>query len=85
MFHATLNFNPSDNLSNEKMIAIADRYMEGLKMEQQPYLVYRHDDAEHPHVHIVSSLIRADGSRINTHLMAVNLSEPVRKEIEKEF
>ncbi len=85
MFHATLNFNPSDKLSDEKMIAIAERYMEGLKMEQQPYLVYRHDDAEHPHVHIVSSLIRADGSRINTHLMAVNLSEPVRKEIEIEF
>ena len=85
MFHATLNFNPSDELSNEKMIAIADRYMEKLEMEKQPYLVYRHDDAEHPHIHIVSSLIRADGSRINTHLMAVNLSEPVRKEIEKEF
>jgi len=85
MFHATLNFNPSDELSNEKMIAIADRYMEGLEMENQPYLVYRHDDAEHPHIHIVSSLIRADGSRINTHLMAVNLSEPARKEIEKEF
>ncbi|HEX9512686.1 MAG TPA: relaxase/mobilization nuclease domain-containing protein [Puia sp.] len=85
MFHATLNFDPADHLPDEKLAAIADRYMEGLQMQQQPYLVYRHDDAAHPHVHIVTSLIRPDGTRINTHYMAIRLSEPTRKAIETEF
>jgi hypothetical protein len=85
MWHATLNFQPGEKLSNDQLIAIADRYMSGLQMENQPYLVYRHEDANHPHIHIVSSLIRPDGSRIDTNRMANRLSEPTRKAIEKEF
>ena len=85
MLHATLNFSPADKLSNEQLSAIADRYMEGLQMDNQPYLVYKHKDARHPHIHIVTSLIRSDGSRINTHHMANRLSEPARKAIELEF
>jgi len=85
MLHATLNFHPSEKLSNGELTAIADRYMQGLKMEKQPYLVYRHHDANHPHIHIVSSLIRSNGTRIDTHHMAIRLSEPTRKSIEKEF
>jgi hypothetical protein len=85
MLHATLNFQSGEKLSDERLITIADRYMQGLQMENQPYLVYRHEDANHPHVHIVSSLIRPDGSRIDTNHMATRLSEPTRKAIEKEF
>ncbi|HET6253000.1 MAG TPA: relaxase/mobilization nuclease domain-containing protein [Puia sp.] len=85
MLHATLNFQPGEKLSDEQLTAIADRYMQGLEMEDQPYLVYRHEDANHPHIHIISSLIRPDGSRINTDHMAIRLSEPTRKAIEKEF
>jgi len=54
-------------------------------MDNQPYLVYRHNDANHPHIHIVSSLIRPDGSRVNTHRMGVDLSQPTCKAIEEEF
>ncbi len=85
MLHATLNFAPNEHLPDEKLIAIADRYMEGLNMQKQPYLVYRHDDAAHPHLHIVTSLIRPDGTRVDTDRMAIRLSEPARKAIEKEF
>ncbi len=85
MWHATLNFQPGEKLSNDQLIAIADRYMQGLQMEDQPYLVYRHEDANHPHIHIVSTLIRPDGSRIRDSYMATRLSEPTRKAIEKEF
>ncbi|GGA82145.1 relaxase/mobilization nuclease domain-containing protein [Puia dinghuensis] len=85
MFHATLNFSPKETLFNKELADIADRYMQGLKMENQPYLVYRHHDANHPHIHIVSSLIRPDGSRVNTHRMGVDLSKPTCKAIEAEF
>ena len=85
MLHATLNFEPAEKLSNAQLADIADRYMQGLKMEDQPYLVYRHQDSNHPHIHIVSSLIQPDGRRINTHRMAIRLSEPIRKAIQQEF
>src|SRR5689334_19072115 len=37
--HVSLNFDPSEQLSNEKLTAIADRYMEQIGFGQQPYLV----------------------------------------------
>jgi len=83
--HVSLNFDPSENLSNSQLSAIADRYMEGLTLENQPYIVYKHTDAGHPHIHIVSTMIRPDGTRVPTHNIAKRLSEPTRKAIEKEF
>jgi hypothetical protein len=85
MLHISVNFQPGENLTDEQLTAIADRYMQGLGLGGQPYLVYRHDDATHPHIHIVTSLIYPDGRRVRTHNIASRLSEPTRKAIEKEF
>lgn len=83
--HVSLNFDPSETLSNERLTEIAHDYMQRMGFADQPYLVYRHDDAGHPHVHILSTLIREDGSRINTHNIASDLSEPARKAIEEKY
>jgi len=60
-------------------------YMEKIGFCEQPYLIYRHYDAGHPHIHIVSINIRRDGSRISLHNIGRNQSEKARKEIENEF
>jgi hypothetical protein len=83
--HVSINFHKNDRLTDEMMVAIADRYMEGIGMADQPYLVYRHLDAGHPHMHIVSTLIQPDGRRIRTQNMGRNQSARIRKAIEKEF
>lgn len=57
-------------------------YMDKIGFGDQPFLIYKHEDAGHPHVHIVSTTIKADGSRINTHNIGRNQSEKARKEIE---
>lgn len=64
--HVSLNFDPSEQLSKEQLNEIADTYMQKIGFGEQPYLVYRHADAGHPHIHIVSVKVRADGSRIDT-------------------
>lgn len=83
--HVSLNFDPSENYSQEKLEAIANVYMERIGFGNQPYLVYQHHDAGHPHIHIVSIKVREDGSRIDTQNIGRNQSEKARKEIEKEF
>ena len=80
--HISLNFDPSEKLSNDKLVEVANVYMEKIGFGQQPFLVYKHEDAGHPHIHIVSTTINADGSRINTHNIGRNQSEKARKEIE---
>src|SRR5688500_2745103 len=52
--HISLNFDKSESLTKEKLSLISDRYMELLGFAGQPYLVYQHKDAAHPHVHIVT-------------------------------
>ncbi len=83
--HISLNFHPSENekLNKELLKEITDEYMKRIGFERQPYLVYQHHDAGHPHVHIVSTLIRNDGSRISTHNIGRSQSEKARKELEK--
>ncbi|MFH6988494.1 relaxase/mobilization nuclease domain-containing protein [Flavobacterium collinsii] len=83
--HISLNFDPSENHSKEKMVEIADTYMEKLGFGRQPYLVYQHYDAGHPHCHIVTNNIQRDGKRIDLHLLGIRKSEPARKEIEEMF
>ncbi|MCR4032133.1 MULTISPECIES: relaxase/mobilization nuclease domain-containing protein [Flavobacterium] len=83
--HISLNFHPSENYSTEKLMRIADAYMEKIGFGEQPYLVYRHLDAGHPHIHLVSIKVRGDGSRIDMQNIGKNQSENARKEIEKQF
>lgn len=83
--HVSLNFDPSEKLSNDKLIEVANVYMEKIGFGQQPFLVYKHEDAGHPHIHIVSTTIKEDGSRINTHNIGRNQSEKARKEIEQHY
>jgi len=81
--HISLNFDPSEKISDSKLIELANAYMEKIGFGEQPFLVYKHDDAGHPHIHIVSNTIRDDGSRINTHNIGRNQSEKARKELEQ--
>jgi hypothetical protein len=83
--HITLNFDPSDQLSNEKMKEIADSYMKEIGFENQPYLVYRHHDAGHPHCHIVTTHVRSNGDPIEMYNIGKIQSERARLRIEKEY
>ncbi|KVV14374.1 relaxase/mobilization nuclease domain-containing protein [Flavobacterium sp. TAB 87] len=83
--HISLNFDTSENHSKEKLIEISNVYMQKIGFGKQPYLVYEHQDAGHPHVHIVTNNIQRDGKRIDLHLLGIRKSEPARKEIEELF
>ncbi len=83
--HVSLNFDPSEKLSAEKLKAIAETYMSGIGFGSQPYLIYKHEDAAHPHIHIVSTNIQKDGKRISLHNLGRVQSEKIRKEIEVQF
>lgn len=80
--HISLNFDNADKIDREKLVDIATEYMQKIGFKEQPYLVYQHYDAGHPHAHIVTTNIRVDGSRIDTFNIGRNQSEKARKEIQ---
>ncbi|MBI2285145.1 MAG: relaxase/mobilization nuclease domain-containing protein [Bacteroidetes bacterium] len=83
--HISLNFDPSEKISKDRLISIASDYMEKIGFGAQPWLMYRHNDAGHPHIHIVTTTIQADGKRIDTYNIGRNQSEKARKEIEQAY
>jgi hypothetical protein len=83
--HISLNFDPSEKLSEERLKEIADTYLQKIGFAKQPYLLYQHNDSGHPHVHIVTTNIKANGKRIELHNLGKNQSEKARKEIEISF
>jgi hypothetical protein len=83
--HISLNFDPSEKHSKEKLNEIAKVYMEKIGFGKQPFLVYQHYDAGHPHLHVITNNIQRDGKRIDLHLLGIRKSEPARKEIEELF
>ncbi|MBC7851123.1 MAG: relaxase/mobilization nuclease domain-containing protein, partial [Chitinophagaceae bacterium] len=83
--HVSLNFHPDEKLTIETLQQISESYMAKIGFGSQPYLVYQHHDSSHPHLHIVTTNIRPDGSRISLHNLGKMQSESARKEIEIKF
>lgn len=83
--HISLNFHPKDGLDPGRLQQIAADYMEKIGLGDQPFIVYQHLDASHPHLHIATTLIQKDGKRILTNGIGKNLSEPARKQLEEKY
>ena len=83
--HISLSFHPSDKLDNYQMKRITAAYMKNLSLDHQPYLAYRHKDTGHPHLHIVSTLIQHDGSRVKLDNILRYESLRITKQMEEGF
>lgn len=83
--HVSLNFDPFEKLSDDILRSISEVYLEKIGFGGQPYLLYKHEDAGHPHLHLVTTNIKPDGSAIHMNYLGKNKSEPARKEIEQLF
>jgi hypothetical protein len=83
--HISLNFDAAEKLDDDTLQKIAIIYMEKIGFGDQPYLAYRHHDAAHDHIHLVTTNIQANGEAINLHNIGWLKSKKAREEIEIEF
>ncbi len=67
VFHASLSPSPDDPpLTDEEYGRIARYFMSGMGFpEDAPYMVIRHDDQSHPHIHIAASRITPTGEVVS--------------------
>ena len=65
--HISLNFSTQDKkrLTDSAMAGIAVEYMKKMGYNNTQYIIVRHQDREHPHVHLVINRINNDGKRIS--------------------
>lgn len=65
--HISLNFSAQDKdkLTNEFLVKIARDYMAQMGISDTQYLIARHYDKEHPHLHLVFNRIDNNGNTIS--------------------
>jgi hypothetical protein len=61
VLHVSLSAAPGEHLSDEQWRQVATRYLQGMGLENNQYIVTRHLDTEHEHVHLLVNRIRFDG------------------------
>ena len=64
--HISLDFSAQDKerLTNKMMLQIADEYLNRMGYGNTQVLIVRHNDREHPHLHLVLNRIDGNGKRI---------------------
>ena len=65
VLHISINPDPQDKLSDEQLSDIAGEYMQKMGYGDQPFIVYKHEDIEREHIHIVSLRVDENGKKIN--------------------
>jgi hypothetical protein len=83
--HISVNFPAEEDLPPELLQRLAIDYMDRIGFGEQPFLVYQHFDARHPHLHIVTTSVRRDGTGIELNNIGRDLSEPAREALEQEY
>ena len=65
--HISLDFSVQDKerLTNRMMMQIADEYLRRMGYGNTQVLIVRHNDKEHPHLHLVLNRIDGNGKRIS--------------------
>jgi len=59
------SINDTDRLTDELMVNIAKDYLHKMKIRDTQYLVVKHNDREHPHIHIVYNRVDNNGKTIS--------------------
>jgi hypothetical protein len=64
VFHGIISFYPGEQLHDETMAAIATEYLQEMKIINTQFLVVKHIDKRHLHLHILANLVDNNGEAI---------------------
>ncbi len=65
MMHISLNPHPDDRLSDSDFTRLAHEYMDKMGFADMPYMIYKHEDIDRHHIHIVALRVGTDGRCIS--------------------
>lgn len=82
--HISINPHPEDVLSDQQLTDIAQEYMQKLGYGNQPYLVYKHEDIDRHHIHIVGLRVDENGKPLNDKFEH-RRSKQITRELEKKY
>lgn len=85
VYHVSLSTLPKEEIDDRTWCKIAYRYLSDMGFQECQYLIYRHTDTEHPHVHILAARIRITDGTVVSDSWNFPRSEKVLRAIERDF
>ena len=83
VIHISLNPHPDDRLTDTELTAIAEEYLTRLGYGGQPYVVFKHEDIDRHHLHIVTLCVDETGRKIGDsfiHRRSKNITRALEQE-----
>jgi hypothetical protein len=84
VIHISLNPDPKDKLNDEQFTQIAEEYMQKLGYGNQPFIVFKHEDIDRHHIHIVSVKVDETGRMIRDNFQH-RLSMRICRDLERKY
>lgn len=84
VYHTSLNFSKEEDLPDELLTSIAQDYLEALGFDNNQYFIFRHYDADHPHLHLLANRITFDGTVVSDS-NNYKRSEEILRSIEQRY
>lgn len=81
--HISLNPHPDDKLTDQQLCEIGEQYMQDLGYGSQPYMIFKHEDIDRHHIHIVSICVDNNGKKIDDsyeHLRSKEITEKIERQ-----
>ena len=82
--HISLNPHPEDVLTDTELQDIAREYLEKMGYGNRPYLVFKHEDINRHHLHIVTVRVDENGRSIDTRNNFYR-SKQITRELEQKY
>lgn len=58
--HSVISIAPNEALNSEQWHGVAESYLEHMGFSNSQYVVVRHNDTEHDHIHIIANRVAMD-------------------------
>ena len=84
VFHVSLNLPYSDQLDDKEFASLGCDYLMKMGFDNNQFIMYRHTDTEHEHIHIVANRVRYSG-RITNDSNIKRRSRKVLNDLERNY
>ncbi len=84
VLHISLNPHPDDRLTDQDFEILAREYLDKLGFGDQPYVIYKHEDIDRHHIHIVTVNVNEHGKRLNQAFL-FRRSKAITNELEQKY
>lgn len=84
VLHISLNPHPDDRLTDQDFEILAREYLDKLGFGEQPYIIYKHEDIDRHHIHIVTVNVNEQGKRLDQSFL-FRRSKKITTEFEEKY